>query len=197
MTLLLASGSATRAALLAAAGVEFEIAVPHVDEAAVKAALLAEGRTPRDIADALAETKALKVSRRHPGALVLGADQVLVADGVLHDKPGDMAAARAQLLALRGRTHSLFSAACLCEGGAPVWRHVSEARLTMRRFSDAFLDTYLGQEGESLLHAVGGYRLEGRGAQLFDRVEGDHFTVLGLPLLETLAFLRIRGVCLA
>lgn len=192
--LILASASPARLALLAAAGVAAEAIPARIDETAVKQALLAEGAPPRDIAGKLAELKALRVSARHPGRLVLGADQVLVADGRLFDKPDSLAAARDQLVALRGRTHQLLSAAVIALDGAPVWRHVGTARLTTRPFSETFLDEYLARTGDLALTSVGCYHLEGLGAQLFARVEGDYFTVLGLPLLEVLGFLRARGV---
>jgi septum formation protein len=193
--LILASRSAARAAVLRDAGIPFEAVPAAVDEAAVKAAMLAEAAPARDIADALAELKALRGAARAPGRLVLGADQVLVCDGDLFDKPQDLADARRQLMALRGRTHELLSAAVVFEAGGPVWRHVGQARLTMRAFSAAFLDRYLAEEGDAVLESVGAYRLEARGAQLFSRVEGELFTIMGLPLLELLAFLRSRGVC--
>ncbi|WP_118134188.1 nucleoside triphosphate pyrophosphatase [Oceanicella sp. SM1341] len=194
---ILASRSAARVQMLRDAGVSFEAVGAAVDEDAMKAALRAEDLRPRDIADALAEAKALKISRRHPEALVIGADQVLELDGEMFDKPGTVAQARAHLLALRGKAHLLHSAAVIARGGAPLWRHVGRARLTVRPFSDAFLDDYLDLEGEAVLGCVGAYRLEGPGVQLFSRVEGDHFTVLGLPLFETLDYLRTTGALLS
>ena len=173
----------------------FEIVPAAVDEAAAKAGLLAEAAPPRDVADTLAELKARRVAARHPERLVLGADQVLFAGGRIYDKPRDLGEARAQLASLRGQRHELFSAAVVFENGAPVWRHVGRARLAMRPFTDAFLDEYVADQGPELLSTVGAYRLEAGGAQLFERVEGDLFTIIGLPLLELLAFLRTRGVC--
>lgn len=192
--MILASASATRAKLLKDAGVAFEIVPARVDEDALKQSLLAKNTTHRDIADALAEWKAVRVSASHPGALVLGADQVLSFDGVLISKCEDLLEARELLLRLRGRTHDLISAMALAKDGAPIWRHVEKATLAMRDFSDAFLDDYLAQEGEMLLSGVGCYRLEGRGAQLFSRVKGDHSTILGLPLIPLLSALREQGV---
>jgi septum formation protein len=194
MSVLLASASEARAAMLRAAGLEVEVQPARIDEAALKEALLAEEAAPRDIADALAELKAKRVSGRAPGRLVLGADQVLVADGALHDKPRDRAEAAKQLRALRGRTHQLLSAAVIARDGAAIWRHVGTARLAMRPFTDRFLEEYLDREGEAVCASVGAYRLEGLGAQLFARVEGDYFSILGLPLLEVLEFLRAQGV---
>lgn len=196
LPLILASGSEARARMLRAAGVFIEIVPVRVDEAAVKAAMMAEDAPPRDIADALAELKARRGAARSPGRLVLGADQVLVADGQLFDKPADRDGARDQLLALRGRRHELLSAAVIFEDGAPVWRHIGRATLTMRPFTEAFPQGYLANEGDRVTQSVGGYCIEGRGAQLFSRVDGDLFTIMGLPLLEVLGFLRTRGICL-
>jgi len=192
--LILASGSAARAELLRQARVPFDVEAASVDEHSVKASLSAEGAPPRDVADVLAELKARRVASARPEALVLGADQVLVCEGRMLDKPADLDDARSQLLFLRGKAHELLSAAVVFEDGAPVWRHVGRAQLVMRSFSDAFLDGYL--EGDAdVLDCVGAYRLEADGSQLFNRVQGDYFSVLGLPLLEVLGFLRTRGVC--
>ncbi|MFZ5791410.1 MAG: Maf family protein [Pseudomonadota bacterium] len=190
----LASASVTRARLLENAGLAFAAEPAPVDEEEAKRALEAEGADAAAIAEALAELKARAVSRRHPGAFVIGADQVLDCDGRRFDKPADLAAARAQLLALRGRTHELVSAAVVVRDGKRLWHHVGRARLTMRPFSDAFLDRYLAQAGPAILGSVGAYQLEGLGAQLFARIEGDHFTILGLPLLPLLDFLRTHGL---
>ena len=181
--------------MLRSAGVPVEIVPAAVDEAAVKAGMLAERALPRDIADTLAELKARRVAAMQPERLVLGADQVLVCGGRIYDKPRDRAEARAQLAALRGQRHELLSAAVVFENAAPVWRHIGRASLTMRPFSDAFLDAYVGEGGDELLTTVGAYRLEDGGAQLFARIDGDIFTIIGLPLLELLAFLRTRGAC--
>ena len=194
--LVLASASPARAAMLRAAGVEIEVSPVRVDEEAVRAAMLEEGAPPRDIADKLAELKALRGSQRQPDRLVLGADQVLVEGKRLYAKPADREEAREQLKALRGRSHQLLSAAVIAQAGVPVWRHIGTARLTMRPFSDAFLEDYLERIGDLATASVGCYQLEGLGAQLFSRVEGDFFTVLGLPLLELLGYLRAREVLL-
>jgi septum formation protein len=192
--LILASQSAARQAMLAAAGVAFEAIAAGVDEEALKAGLVAGGISARDLADALAEMKAIKLSRRYPTRLVLGCDSVVEqADGELVDKAETRDEAAAQLRALRGTTHRLASAAVICLGGAAIWRHVDVARLTMRDFSEAFLGEYLDAEWPAIGGCVGGYRLEGRGAQLFARIDGSHFTILGLPLLPLLDYLRIRG----
>jgi septum formation protein len=192
--LILASKSAARSALLSGAGVPFEATGSGVDEDALKAGLLAEGFGPRDIADALAEAKAVKVSAGRPGALVIGADQTLDLDGALFDKPASMADATERLRMLRGRTHKLHSAVVVARDGAPIWRTVETARLTMRTFSDAYLEGYLARGGTELLSSVGAYQLEGEGVQLFSRIEGDYFTILGLPLFGLFDLLRRHGV---
>jgi len=192
--IVLASQSASRKAMLEAAGVAFTAEAAGVDEESVKAAMIAEGTDGRRLADALAEMKAVKLSRRHPTALVLGCDSTVAAeDGTLLDKAGTREESRAQLQALRGTTHKLTSAAVVALGGEPIWRHVDTAKLTMRPFSDAFLESYLDAEWPAIGGCVGGYRLEGLGAQLFSRIDGDHFTILGLPLLPLLDWLRVRG----
>jgi septum formation protein len=192
--LVLASQSAARRAMLTAAGVPHEALPAHVDEDAITAGLLAENATPLRIADALAEVKALKISRQHPGALVLGADSVAVAhDGALLNKPETRDRATAQLRILAGTTHQLISAAVICAGGQPVWRANGAARLTMRALSDGFIADYLDAEGDAVLGCVGCYRIEGRGAQLFTRIDGDQFSIRGLPLLAVLDYLRTRG----
>ena len=189
----LASKSLARRAVLEAAGVPIEVASAGVDEDAVKAAMLAEGAGPRDIADALAELKALKVARSRP-EFVIGADQTLELDGELYDKAETIEAARERLKRLRGKAHKLHSAVVVAKDGAPVWREVATASLTMRDFSDDFLEHYLQIEGRAALGSVGCYRLEGPGAQLFSKIQGDYFAILGLPLLGLLQFLRAHGV---
>lgn len=196
MTLILASGSVARQRMLEAAGLTFAVEAPRVDEEAAKASLRADGLKPRDQADALAELKALSVSRSKPG-FVIGADQMLAVDGDTLDKPKSITEAREHLLRLRGRTHELLTAAVIAREGAIIWRHVDVPKLKMRAFSDAFLDDYMERAGEVTLRSVGAYQLEGLGAQLFERVEGDYFSVLGLPLLPVLAFLREHGIAQA
>ena len=192
--LILASGSAARAQLLTSAGVLFDIVPARVDEDAVKDALLAQNTPIRAIADALAELKAVRVSASHPGAMVLGADQVLVFEKNLVNKSSSILEARTLLSKMRGRKHELIGAAVLAKDGVPIWRHVDSSTLTMRAFDDRFLDDYLTQEGETVLGSVGCYHLEGRGAQLFTNIAGDYFSILGLPLLPVLAALRDQGV---
>lgn len=194
MRLILASGSAVRAAMLAHAGVPYDIRVADVDEDAAKNRLLAEGADMRAIAEALAELKALHVSANDPDALVLGADQVLAFEGRLLSKAKSMREAREVLSQLRGKTHELLSVAVLAKAGAPIWKYVGRAGLHMRNFSDRFLDEYLASEGEDLLKGVGCYRIEGRGVQLFERIEGDNFTIMGLPLFPLLGALREQGM---
>lgn len=193
MKLILASGSAARRQMLEAAGLSFEVDAPRVDEEAAKLSLRAGGLKPRDQADALAELKALSVSRSRPD-FVIGADQMLALGGEVFDKPKSIEEARQHLTRLRGQTHELITASVVAREGAIIWRHIDTPKLKMRAFSDAFLDNYMGQAGEHVLRSVGAYQLEGLGAQLFERVEGDYFSVLGLPLLPLLAFLREHGI---
>ena len=190
--LILASGSAIRRQIMRDAGLDFEVVVKPVDEAAIKAAMLADGAPIRDIADALAEAKALRVSRTTPG-FVIGADQIMEMDGTLFDKPESVAEARERLLAMRGRRHDLVGAVVVAQDGAAQWRHLSRTKLWVREFSEGFLDDYLAREGERVTKSVGAYRFEGPGAQLFERVEGDFFSILGLSLLPLLDYLRLRG----
>ena len=191
--LLLASQSASRRAMLTAAGVPFDATAAGVDEDAAKASLA--GTKPRDLADALAELKAVKVSLRHPDRLVLGSDSVVaLADGSLLDKPESREQAAEHLARMSGTRHELWSAAVVAEAGRPVWRHVEAARMHVRPLSPAFIDWYLDREWPAIAGCVGCYRIEGPGAQLFTRIDGSQFTVLGLPLLNVLDYLRVRGV---
>lgn len=192
--LFLASQSLARARLLRAAGVPFEQVAAAIDEETVKDAMTGDQATPAEIADALAELKAIKGTLRQRGALVIGCDQVLACDGKIYSKPRSLAEARAQLLSLRGRRHELLTAAVIARDGRAIWRHLDRARLLMRDFSEHFLDDYLAAMGEAATASVGGYEVEGLGAQLFAQIDGDHFSIQGLPLLPVLAILREHGV---
>ncbi len=193
-TLILASASRTRAALLEHAGVSVVCDPAGIDEEAIKKQCRDADATIEVTADTLAERKAHAVSLRHPHALVLGADQMLDCDGQWFDKPKDRAQALGQLAVLRGRAHRLISAAVMVRDGQRLWDKVDTATLTMRSFSEAFLEQYLDMAGEDVLQSVGVYHLEGLGAQMFERIEGDYFTILGLPLLPVLGFLRSQGI---
>jgi len=191
--IILASGSTIRHQMLRNAVVEHTVQVARVDEEMIKQALVAEGAPPRDIADALAEMKAAKISEKNMGALVIGCDQVLEHAGTLLSKPSCPDTAFEQLTNLRGDRHTLLSAAVLYEDGKPVWRHVGQVRLRMRDASDAYLRDYIDRNWDSIQHAVGGYKLEEEGVRLFSRIDGDYFNVLGMPLLEILNYLNLRG----
>ena len=195
--LILASASASRKAQLEHAGLRFEARAAHVDEAEVKRAARADGATAEETALLLAELKATRIARRDPDALVIGCDQLLVCEERWFDKPAHLAEARAHLLNLRGRTHTLVTAVLCQRGEQRLWHHVALPKLTMRAFSESFLDTYLAAEGDALTTTVGAYRLEGLGVHLFDMVQGEHAAVLGLPLLPLLGFLRQHGVLAA
>ncbi len=192
--IILASGSSIRAQLLENAGVPFTVQTARVDEDTAKRALLAEDASPRDIADTLAEMKARKVSDKTPGAMVLGCDQVLEFDGRLLSKPETPADALAQLRAMRGKRHMLLSAAVIYQDGEPIWRHVGQVRLRMRMSSDSYLRNYVDRNWDSIRHAVGAYKLEEEGVRLFATIDGDYFNVLGMPLLQLLNFLAVKGV---
>ena len=195
--LVLASASRSRASVLAAAGLAFERLPATIDEEEIRRSMRAEGASADDAAAALALAKARRIARERPGALVIGADQILDCAGVWFDKPPDMDHARAQLLALRGKTHRLATAVCVMRDEALLWQHGESPVLTMRAFGDAFLDAYLAAAGDAVLASVGAYLLEGLGVQLFARIQGDHFAILGLPLLPLLGFLRGHGVVAA
>ena len=192
--IILASGSEIRQKLLKNAGVPFEVQIARVDEESIRNSLLADGASPRDVSDALAEQKARRMSQKNPEALIIGCDQILEVSGAILAKPKSVDEARAQLVHLRGSRHSLLSAVVVYEGGAPVWRHIGQVRLHMHSFSDSYLDAYLGRNWHSIQHSVGGYKLEEEGVRLFSKIEGDYFTVLGLPLLELLSYFSLRGV---
>ncbi len=193
-TLILASGSEIRRTLLQKAGLEFDVLPVRIDENAAKDALIAEGAKPRDIADYLAEAKARRVAQSRPETMVIGCDQILEFDGRILSKPSSKQDAMEQLSKMRGTTHRLMSAAVLYENREPIWRHVGVVKLHMRDISDSYLDDYVTRNWESIQHAVGGYKLEEEGVRLFHRVEGDYFNVLGLPLLELLSYLTLKGV---
>jgi len=198
MTLILASQSASRRAMLDAAGVPHDAIPAHVDEEATKIALRDEGAPPRALADALAELKAVKVSQARPGALVLGSDSLVAfEDGTTLDKPESREAAAAHLRMMSGRRHDLVSAAVIAENGRPVWRVVDRAKMFVRPLSDGFIEQYLDMEWPAIAGCVGCYRIEGPGAQLFSRIEGSQFTVLGMPLLPVLDYLRTRGLLMS
>ena len=191
--IILASGSEIRAQLLTNAGLDFTVSVARVDEDAVRASLQAEQASPRDIADTLAELKAQRVAARHPEALVIGCDQILALGQEIFSKPQTPQDALVQLQSLRGQKHQLLSAAVIYGEGKPLWRHVGVTRLFMRDVSDAYLKDYVDRNWHSIQHAVGAYKLEEEGVRLFTRIEGDYFNVLGLPLLELLSYLTLRG----
>jgi septum formation protein len=187
---ILASKSISRARLLANAGLRARILPAAVDEEEVKHAMRGAMASARDTANTLAELKAMRISNQNPESFVIGADQILECNGVWFDKPVDMDHARAHLISLKGKTHSLINAVCVAKGGAVIWHHVNEAKLTLQNFDTAFLDAYLEVAGEEILTSVGAYQLEGLGINLFQKIEGDFFSILGLPLMELLDFLR-------
>ena len=191
--IILASGSTIRATLLRNAGVVFDTVTPRIDEFAIRDALVADGSGPRDIADALADLKAQRVAARHPDALVIGCDQVLAQGTRLFAKAESVDEARDHLKSLRNTQHRLLSAVVIYQADRPLWRHVGEVRLTMRDFTDDWLEGYLVRNWDSVRDAVGCYKLEVEGVRLFSRIEGDYFTVLGLPLLDLLSYLALRG----
>ena len=194
MPIILASGSEIRAKMLYQAGLEFEIETPRVDEQMIKEALIADGAPPRDIADALAEAKARKVAQKRTDAFVIGCDQVLDFQGTLLSKPKTPQDAIEQITLMRGERHTLLSAAVIYHEGKPIWRHIGQVRLRMRNASDEFIKGYVERNWDNIQHSVGAYKLEEEGVRLFHSVEGDYFHVLGMPLLELLAFLTLRGV---
>ncbi len=197
--IVLASGSVSRAALLRGTGVAFDAVPADIDESAIRAALEtgAEPMDPSDVAEILARAKAETVSARRPDACVIGADQILILDGKVFEKPPDMEAARRTLLRLEGRTHRLHASVCVARDGETIWAHADMAELTMRSLSPAYIGRYLAAVGEDVLASVGAYQLEGPGVHLFSQVKGDYFTILGLPLLPLLSFLRAERAVVA
>jgi septum formation protein len=194
MAIILASTSPIRLQMLCAAGLTVESVPPRVDETAIRDALVAEAVHPRDIADSLAEMKARKVAEKRPANLVLGCDQILALDGKTFAKAESPDEARDHLRQLRGKTHTLHSAIVAYENAEPVWRHTAEAKLTMHRISDSYLDDYVTRNWDSIRNSVGGYKIEQEGVRLFSAISGDHFTILGLPLLPLLAWMGTRGM---
>jgi len=194
---ILASASTSRARLLKNAGISVAIHPAAVDEDEVKHAMRGAKAPATDTAVALAELKANRISRQYPDAFVIGADQMLVCNDLWFDKPIDMAHAKAHLMSLKGKTHTLANAVCVAKGGTIIWHHVNEAHLAMQNFNEAFLDAYLAAAGEDVLASVGAYQLEGMGAHLFSKIDGDFFSILGLPLLPLLDFLRSHKIGLS
>ena len=194
VSLVLASASALRCNLLDNAGLKYICDPAAIDEHEIKEALLTEQATSTRVAETLAELKAQRVAVRHPGCIVIGADQVLDCEGVLYDKPTDIARARADLLALRGKAHTLVTSVVIVSDGDRLWHHIDSSLLTMRQFSDDFLSHYLAQTSENVCESVGAYQIEARGVQLFEKIEGDYFSILGLPLLPLISFLRNHGI---
>lgn len=194
-TVILASASAGRLAMLRGAGVLVEAIAARVDEDSLKQGLMEVGAKPRDIADALAEAKATKISRKSGDALVIGSDQILVcSDGSLLDKPESPEQAKAHLHELSGQTHDLISAVVICEAGKPVWRYIDNAHMKMRELSPEFIENYIDQYWDQIRYCVGCYRIEAEGVQLFAKITGDHFTIMGMPMLAVIDYLRIRGI---
>lgn len=191
--IIVASGSSIRAKMLRDSGVDFSVQVARIDEDSIKKSLIAEQANPRDIADTLAEMKARRVAVKHAGSYVIGSDQVLEINGGLMSKPTTTEEAKAQLHQLRGRQHSLYSAVVLMRNGAPIWRHTGRAKLWMRDFTDTYLQRYLETQGDDLLQTVGCYKLESEGVRLFSKIEGDYFTILGMPLIPLLTYLAEIG----
>ncbi len=191
--IVLASSSTIRAQMLHAAGVDFTTTVPRVDEETIKRSLEAEQASARDIADALAEMKSQKGSQKEPDALVIGCDQILELDRTLQSKPTSPLDAKAKLMDMSGKTHALLSAAVIYQNGKPLWRHVGRARLAMHNLTQNYIDDYVDRNWEEIRHCVGCYQIEAEGVRLFSRIDGDHFTIQGMPLLELLSYLALRG----